>query len=663
MQKTHLREMLATRLGTAAAVATLLALAVWSLGYMREGARSAEEARALFDGPSIRSVAVSLSDLYRLNLVVDEALVAGGFTPDSMAEFRTAVDILYVRAVDFSRAPVQGEAELETALALMHHIVGLSDSASAEGFPDLRGYARLLADESQRARGALIRYLDLLHDAQTAALNGSVGALGDLTRLHLAFLAVILSVGVTALLLLRSEVLARQERVAAQARVAFLAYHDPLTELPNRARFAEIAVACFGDPGQRRRGPRHRPQGTLAFLDLDHFKEVNDTYGHEAGDVVLCHVARCLREAADACGGTPARLAGDEFAVLLPFADRARASGFARDLIAAAAAPVLFRGNTIRPRLSVGIAVPEDVTPTAPVSYEAMARAADFALYAAKQNSAGGQLRLFDADLAARLEERRSRLTALEKAVESGGLEVWLQPKVRLPDGPVLGFEALVRWRLDAQLIPPDEFISLAEESGLILEIDHFMLREATLALAAANRRAGTRLSVSVNLSALHMSGGRIVAQVAEALATSGLPAELLTLELTESVQVRDWGRVLATLEQLKALGCRLSLDDFGTGYSSLAYLRKMPADELKLDKSFVTELEQSQQARWIVDAVVDIARSLKMSVVVEGIESAGQARLAHSLGCEIAQGYHFGRPRPAEEALRGATGTDRRSA
>jgi EAL domain-containing protein (putative c-di-GMP-specific phosphodiesterase class I) len=283
---------------------------------------------------------------------------------------------------------------------------------------------------------------------------------------------------------------------------------------------------------------------------------------------------------------------------------------------------------------------------------EAMTRAADFALYAAKAAPGRGNQRLFDAALAAEIAERGARLTALERAVAEGALEVWLQPKVRLATGATTGFEALVRWRRGGEVVPPAEFVSLAEESGLIVDIDLFVLQAATRRVAERNRAQGARLGLSVNLSTQHMASRRIVDEVARALDASGLPPDLLTLELTESMAVRDWVHVLETVDRLKALGCRISLDDFGTGYSSLGYLRRLPADELKLDKSFVAELDRSDQARWIVDGVVDIARSLRMRVVIEGIETPAQAEIAADLGCEIGQGFLFGRPRPAEEAL-----------
>ena len=257
-------------------------------------------------------------------------------------------------------------------------------------------------------------------------------------------------------------------------------------------------------------------------------------------------------------------------------------------------------------------------------------------------------MRQFDDEMARRMSQRRARLDALEQAILNENLEVWLQPKIVLSTGAHVGFEALVRWRHDGDLIMPMEFISLAEESGLIIEIDRFMLRAATRAVAEWNARHGKDVSVSINLSGRHISSPDLEAHVASAIAMSGLRPDQVTLELTESVEVRDWGAVSKKLDRLRALGCRLSLDDFGTGYSSLGYLRQMPADELKLDKSFVTDLETSAAAREIVASVVDIARTLDLGVVVEGIENLAQARIAEDLGCTVAQGYLFGRPAPA---------------
>ena len=247
-------------------------------------------------------------------------------------------------------------------------------------------------------------------------------------------------------------------------------------------------------------------------------------------------------------------------------------------------------------------------------------------------------------------------LDELPKAIEGGDLDVFLQPKVDLRTRAPYGFEALVRWRRNGQLIPPVEFIEVAEEGGHIKALDLSMIASASRLVADWNRRHGSEFSLSVNISALHLLDDRDTEAVIEAIEALTLPRALLTIEITETVELADWRRVSHAIERLRQTGCRISIDDFGTGYSSLAYLRAIPADELKIDKSLVSEIETSAESQFILDAVIDLARSLDMTVIVEGIERESQIDILRDLGCQRGQGFLYGRPQPALEALRDAT-------
>lgn len=642
---------LASRIGVTALASFFVLLSVTSIFYVGRTTALLEEAQRIIDGPSIRNGAISISDLYRVTSIANRAAAEGGFDPASRREFEVALDILYVRSDTLQRIMSENviPAEGRRAMARLWDVIALADEGLATEVIDAATFAIRLDEAAADAHAHLIRYLEDKHNDQAAAFAGTASSLGELARRHSIFVVLNLLVAVTALCLLRREVVARRMRGAAESRVAYLAYHDSLTGLHNRAWFSERLEELFdaSEAGQRR-GDRW----SLIYLDLDDFKQINDLHGHQAGDAVLCRVSDVVKRISSEHGGHAARLAGDEFALLVPLSHRRALDRFCAKLISEATAPVDHCGNRIAPRLSIGVATAVKLAETEAVDTTSLSRAADFALYAAKEALGQSSMRLFDDELALKLRQRRARLDALEQAIRDENLEVWLQPKFVLSTGAHIGFEALVRWRHEGDLIMPMEFITLAEESGLIIEIDRFMLRSATRAVAEWNARHGKDVSVSVNLSGRHVASPDLENQVADAIAASGLRPDQVTLELTESVEVRDWASVSAKLDRLRALGCRLSLDDFGTGYSSLGYLRQMPADELKLDKSFTTDLEISAAAREIVSSVVDIARTLELCVVIEGIETAEQARIAEDLGCAIGQGYHFGRPAPAEKCV-----------
>ncbi|MCB2054579.1 MAG: EAL domain-containing protein [Geminicoccaceae bacterium] len=422
----------------------------------------------------------------------------------------------------------------------------------------------------------------------------------------------------------------RQER-----HIRFLAEHDHLTRLPNRVLLRERLRQALA--GARERDGR----SALLALDLDGFKEVNDGFGHDVGDALLVAVAGrlsgLLRQ-----GDLLARLGGDEFAILLAGGGRDEASArmLAERCIDAFRGAYLVAGREIFIQTSIGIATYPDHGD----SVEELLKAADMALYAAK--AAGrGRWTIYDPRMNSALLARQQIERALRRALQTGGLEVHFQPQMRLADDRLLGAEALVRWT-DPTLgkVPPDLFVPVAEEAGLILELGTWVLEEACL--QASRWPNGV---VAVNVSPAQFLHGDLLERVDAALARSGLPPERLELEITEGVLMRDETAAIADLRKLHERGIQLAIDDFGTGYSSLSYLKRFPVDKVKIDRSFVTDLEHDADDRMIVKAIVTLGQALGLATIAEGVETRGQAEVLHRFGCDQGQGYLFGRPMPPE--------------
>ena len=422
-------------------------------------------------------------------------------------------------------------------------------------------------------------------------------------------------------------------------RAAYLAAHDLLTGLPNRSIFGDRLRQAMAQ--SRRSG---QPLAVLC-LDLDRFKEVNDTLGHAAGDKLLREVAHrltaCLRES-----DTLARLGGDEFAVIQSQAEQPHnAEALARRIIAAIAPPIDLDGQEVSVGVSIGIAIAH---PDQSADLLQLLKNADLALYQVKE-SGRGDFCFFSPEMNQRLMERRALEADLRTALSEGQFRLHYQPQVDLPSGRVIGAEALLRWsRPGFGNVPPDEFIPLAEETGMIAQIGAWALQEAC-------RQATTwpdELGVAVNVSAVQFRLPGLYEAVAAALATTGLQPSRLELEITEGVLLRDTDDTLVMLDRLRGLGVKLAMDDFGTGYSSLGYLQKFSFDKIKIDRGFIRSLGQDANSDAIVRAVVGITRSLGVRANAEGVENDEQARMLLSEGCGEVQGYLFGRPMPADDFL-----------
>jgi len=415
------------------------------------------------------------------------------------------------------------------------------------------------------------------------------------------------------------------------------ALHDALTDLPNRTLLHDrVALAL-------RAAERAATPLALLLFDLDHFKEVNDTLGHHAGDQLLRAVAIRLVGTVRA-SDTVARLGGDEFAVLLPTADAEAAITAASTLLAALEPPFLVEGQRLEVGASIGVAV----APAHGADAAALLQHADVAMYVAKRGRSG--YALYDADQDEHSLRRLALMGELRQAIAAGQLLLHYQPKVAVATGRLQGVEVLVRWpHPERGLIPPAEFIPLAEQTGVIGPLTHWVL-DAALGQARAWRDQGLALPVAVNLSARLLQDPGVVDTIVGLLDAWGLDAYWLEIEITESAVMADPAGALAILTRLHDRGIRLSIDDFGTGYSSLAYLRRLPVDTIKIDQSFVRELAVNGDDAAIARAIVDLGHTLGLGVVAEGVEDdVTWARLT-ALGCDVAQGYHIGRPIPAEE-------------
>jgi diguanylate cyclase (GGDEF)-like protein len=411
------------------------------------------------------------------------------------------------------------------------------------------------------------------------------------------------------------------------------AIHDALTGLPNRVLFRERVEDAI----------RTADPATVMLMDLNHFKEINDTLGHHEGDRLLQEVGTRLRATLRA-DDTVARLGGDEFAIVLRGA--ADPDAVAESLLARLREPFVVDGTTLQVSGSIGLAR----HPEHGADVETLMQRADIAMYAAKAASSGHAV--FDAGQDNN-SLRRLRLAAdLSGAIERGELRLAYQPKAELRTGRIVGVEALVRWEHPALgSLEPAEFVPIAEQTGMIIALTSAVL-DAALERVAAWRALGHELSIAVNLSARSFLDARLADEIPELLAARGLPAGCLELEITESMLMHDPQRAQETLERLAAIGVGLSVDDFGTGFSSLAHLKRLPVDTIKIDKSFVLDMTADEADEAIVRSTIELAHNLGLGVVAEGVESAETwVRLA-ALGCDLAQGYHLARPLPAPGLL-----------
>lgn len=429
------------------------------------------------------------------------------------------------------------------------------------------------------------------------------------------------------------------ERHAAQERIRQLAYFDPLTGLPNRRLLQDRAEQAL--VGAEREGKRV----ALLFVDLDHFKTINDSLGHSAGDQLLSQVAQrllgCVRRM-----DTVARLGGDEFVVLLGEATLEGTSEVARKILEVVGRPFHIEQHQLGVTPSLGISLfPQDGD-----DFETLLKHADTAMYRAKE-SGRNAYRFFASEMNVAALERLQLENGLRQGLARSEFVLHYQPQISVASGRIIGAEALVRWRhKQSGLVSPGRFIPVAELSGLIVPIGEWVLREACRQNRSWQDAGLPAISIAVNISSLQFRGGQLEENVRAALADSGLPSEFLELELTEGIVMGNADETVEILRRLSAMGVKLAIDDFGTGYSSLSYLKRFPIDKLKIDQSFVRDIVSDPDDWAIANAVINLAHSLRLAVIAEGVEHAEQLDMLRLHGCDEVQGYYFSVPLPADE-------------
>ena len=466
-------------------------------------------------------------------------------------------------------------------------------------------------------------------------------ALSDLVLLALSPIVIVAADRSLVMLpVLLLPVLAVYRSALLSAEKEHQAMHDALTDLPNRLQFSEVVERRFDNSRSK------STSGAVLLIDLDRFKEVNDTLGHQTGDALLCQIGPRIQQILPE-GGVVARLGGDEFAVMVPDvgADDARRIGEA--IVKVLEPPFRLDDFNLEVQASIGIAL----FPDHGTSADSLIKQADIAMYFAKGRNSGIEIYNVEHDQNSR--RRLSLLSELRTALVNGEVVLYYQPKLDLSTGTVIGVEALVRWHHPLfGLIPPAEFVPFAEHTGLIRPLTNFVLRTA-VAQARTWLDSGIDTAVAVNLSARSLHDGAISTEIAHLLSEFSLPAKRLQLEITESAIMADPARAKRVLEDLEAMGLHLSIDDFGTGYSSLSYLQDLPVREVKIDMSFVANVLENPRNRVIVRSTIDLAHHLGLRSTAEGIENAAAQEWLRLAGCDQGQGFHIAAPMPAEDVTR----------
>ena len=626
------------------AVAAITMLAVFAISLIATKYSELQGRATFLQGMQFRTSIQLVRELGRLGTRVDLIDPAEGPMGDGLNDFEQAVDFLFVQFTPFKEGLntlEQTEAAEDLAISLQA-VLDFADIIISNTAADPSAYEmqfRVLLDNAQQQALAYVNDQFQIH---AVLVEQKERMLGVLAAVAIGLTILFSLIAFAAVLLFEREARSNDQRRAAERRVAYLAHYDTLTGLPKRARFKVESTRIL----------EQKERTMVMLVDVDDFKHVNDTYGHAMGDQVLKHVAGILKKVTGEAGGAAARLGGDEFAAVFPGPiSSMRASSICEALINEINLPVTLDNVQITQRISVGVAISHmDVDPNSDDLLSEMMKSADVALYQSKDEGKNTYA-FFDSTLAERVARRRKVETGLTDAIRNHGFTLHYQPQVDMRDGTVIGFEALVRWDWNGERMSPAEFIPIAEDTGQVVEIDYICMREAAQTMREWMDAGLPPAKMSTNLSALHFRDEKIIDRVAEVLRETGLPPHLLTLEVTESVMIENVQRVVSIIACLKQLGVTVALDDFGTGYSSLAYLRMLPVDFIKIDQSFVRDLEDSLETQIVMQSLVGLIHGLSRKIVVEGVESSLQSAMIRQMGCDFGQGYFYGKPMETPEA------------
>ncbi len=430
------------------------------------------------------------------------------------------------------------------------------------------------------------------------------------------------------------------EKTKADERIEYLASHDSLTNLPNREMFNGMLRRAIDAAA------RYQRQFALLFIDLDRFKVINDSLGHDAGDMLLVEIGGRLRRALRS-SDVVARLGGDEFVVILEeTAERHEVERIAGELLSVLSQPLQLSGHECHTTASIGIAMyPSDGT-----DMQTLTKNADMAMYLAKEDGKNG-FRFFTKEFKTQSIERLTLESALRRALERDQFSLHYQPKIDMASGQITGVEALLRWNHpDLGTVSPVQFIPLAEETGLIVPIGRWVLKEACAQNMAWQRRGLRPVTMAVNLSPRQFADAHLLQDVDEALVASGMSPVLLQLEVTESMVMRNVSRAIKVLDAIQSRGIRLAIDDFGTGYSSMSLMKQFPIDTIKIDRSFVRDLPIDSEDQAIAQAIISMGKALGMTVIAEGVETVEQETFLRNHACDEMQGFLFSKPLPAKQ-------------
>ncbi len=593
-----------------------------------------------------RQILLGADLLFTLDRIAETGVAGATFADDPLAADLVTVRTHLSRLTalsDDDRALTQtiGKAR-ERARLVAQSVERLLQVVDGAGSPRIdaasaKGLARTANDAHERMGDLLATLIDV----NVGSLDHSVSMMRRLASAIAVLLAMVVAAGSLALVVLRREVGARHARSSAEQAADRARHFDALTGLPNRVRFQDLLTAAL---------TAARPIA-LIVVDLDDFAGINDCRGQAFGDAVIRETGHRVAQAANRVGGFAARTGGDRFALCIPTEESSVLDELSRGLVANCGEPVTKGAVTVVPSVSLGIVTQSQLTEEGDIGYETLMRVASLALLVAKSRGRS-QFTFYESRFEAQVFDRSTLAEDLPPALAAGVVCVHFQPKIRMATGECLGFEALVHWKRRGRSVPSSDLIRAAENTGLIFDLDRYVLDSAIGIVSDWNRRRRTDFALSVNVSALGFRGGAGADAVADALARHCFDPAKLTVEISETIGLDGAADFECITTALRRTGCRIAIDEFGSGFSSLGHLGKIAVDEIKIAPALVEDIERNPRSRVILSNLVDLARTLGIDLTVDGVLRDSQALVLRDRGCGVAQGALYGDPRPAADWL-----------